>query len=58
MSINGMLLRIGQSLAPVSFSALAAALGYAWGFYGGIGIALLLSILVFGVFKQKTGGPA
>lgn len=46
MSVNGMLLRGGQSIAPIMFSTVAATVGIAWGFYAGIAITLLLTLLV------------
>lgn len=52
MAINGMLLRLGQSLAPVSFSAVMASFGIAWGFYAGIILAGLLALLVI-IFSFK-----
>lgn len=46
MSVNGMLLRLGQSLGPVSFSLVTVSFGIAWGFYAGIVLAGLLTLLV------------
>lgn len=47
MAVNGMLLRFGQSLAPVSFSLLMAAHGLEWGFYGGMLLACAIALLTF-----------
>ncbi|GHV50179.1 MFS transporter [Deltaproteobacteria bacterium] len=46
MSANGMLLRIGQTLAPVSFSFVMGGFGISSGFYLGIALSILLSMLV------------
>lgn len=54
MSVNGMLLRLGQSIAPVTFSAVAASFGIDWGFYAGIAIAVLLAALVV-IFLPRRG---
>ncbi len=43
MAVNGMLLRLGQTLAPVSFSLVMASQGIAWGYY--LGMALSLGIV-------------
>lgn len=55
MSVNGMLLRLGQSIAPVTFSAVAASFGIAWGFYAGIAIAVPLAVLVIVFFPRQRG---
>lgn len=54
MAINGMLLRLGQSLAPVSFSVVMASFGITWGFYAGIALAALLTLLVAFFLPAKT----
>ena len=45
MAVNGMLLRFGQTLAPVCFSFLMARHGPEWGLYSGIVLALVLAVL-------------
>lgn len=45
MAVNGMLLRLGQSLAPVSFSFIMGHMGIAWGFHAGTVLAVVLAFL-------------
>lgn len=45
MAANGVLLRLGQSLAPVGFSCIMAHAGIAWGFYAGIALAGVIVVL-------------
>ncbi len=45
MAANGMLLRLGQTVAPVSFSTIMVHWGWEWGFYTGILLALLLMLM-------------
>lgn len=45
MAVNGMLLRLGQSLAPVTFSCIMGSMGIAWGFYAGIILAAIIAVL-------------
>lgn len=54
MSVNGMLLRLGQSVAPVGFSAVAASFGINTAFYAGIAIAVLLCLLVLAFIPRGT----
>lgn len=53
MSVNGMLLRLGQTLAPVSFSLIMAARGLNWGFYTGMALAVALAAMVI-LFVPKA----
>ena len=53
MSVNGMLLRLGQTLAPVSFSLIMTACGLNWGFYAGMGLAAALAAMVI-LFVPKA----
>lgn len=45
MSMNGMLLRLGQTLGPVGFSVVMAHAGVPAGFYAGMVLVLLLFVL-------------
>jgi MFS family permease len=54
MAVNGMLLRIGQSLAPVGFSLIMAGAGIAWGFYAGIVLAGVIAALTL-IFMPRAG---
>ena len=47
MSVNGMLLRLGQTLAPVGLSFIMVAFGVDWGFYTGMILAGVIVTLVF-----------
>lgn len=47
MSVNGMLLRLGQTLAPVGLSSVMVAFGVDWGFYTGMILAGVIIALVF-----------
>lgn len=53
MSVNGMLLRLGQTLAPVSFSMIVVRHGIDWGFYSGIVVSLCLGMLIIVFFPRK-----
>lgn len=53
MSVNGMLLRLGQTLAPVSFSMIAVKHGIDWGFYSGIAVALCMGVLIIFFLPRK-----
>ncbi|MDR1243222.1 MAG: MFS transporter [Deltaproteobacteria bacterium] len=54
MSANGMLLRLGQTLAPVSFSFVMGGLGINSGFYLGIAFSVLLSALAIVYVSEKV----
>jgi MFS family permease len=54
MSANGMLLRLGQTLAPVSFSLVMGGLGINSGFYLGMAFSVLLSALAIIYVSGKT----
>lgn len=45
MSVNGMLLRIGQTLAPVSFSVVMVSWGISSGYYFAMSLALIIAFL-------------
>lgn len=47
MSVNGMLLRLGQTLGPVGLSSVMQHFGMEWGFYSGMFLAAAIIILVF-----------
>jgi MFS family permease len=53
MSANGMLLRIGQTLAPLSFSFVMGGLGINSGFFLGIAFSLLMVALVLVYVVKK-----
>ena len=42
MSINGMVLRLGQTLGPVVIGAVFDAFGFAWAFYAGAFVAVMM----------------
>ncbi len=53
MALNGMIQRIGQALAPVGFSAVAASFGIDWGFYAGMALAGLLTLIILRYIWKK-----
>ena len=54
MAVNGMLLRLGQSLAPVSFSFIMVNAGIEWGFYMGIVLAGTIAVLAMAFVSRKA----
>lgn len=54
MAVNGMLLRLGQSLAPVGFSFVMGMYGLDWGFYGGMVLTAFIAALTL-VFVPRGG---
>jgi predicted MFS family arabinose efflux permease len=54
MSANGMLLRLGQTIAPVGFSLVMGGFGLDSGFYLGIAVSVLFSALVLLYVPKKT----
>jgi MFS family permease len=46
MSLNGMVLRLGQTIGPLALAAVAAAWGTVWVFVCGAGLALLTSAML------------
>ncbi|MCC8194964.1 MAG: MFS transporter [Deltaproteobacteria bacterium] len=54
MSVNGMLLRLGQTVAPVTFSAVMVGWGIPWGFYLGIGLSAAIVVLAV-AFVPREG---
>ena len=52
MAANGMLLRLGQTFAPVTFSTIMVGWGMDWGFYAGLLLALALMVMVM-VFLRE-----
>ncbi|CAK7002691.1 MAG: Bacillibactin exporter [Desulfovibrio sp.] len=57
MSVNGMLLRLGQTLAPVGLSSVMAAFGVEWGFYAGMLLACVIVALVCVYVPRPGKGP-
>lgn len=58
MSVNGMLLRLGQTLAPVGLSSVIVAFGVDWGFYTGMILAGVIVTLVFFFVPAKQEDSA
>ncbi len=59
MAANGMLLRTGQTLAPMAFTAMIDTQGIEWGFYAGVGLACALLILAgFCLPRVRRAEPA
>jgi predicted MFS family arabinose efflux permease len=54
MAVNGMLLRVGQSLAPVGFSFIMVEAGIAWGFYAGIALAGIIAALTLAFMPRRS----
>jgi ACDE family multidrug resistance protein len=54
MSLNGMVLRIGQTLGPLTAGLFFAVGGIKGAFFGGAIVALLMIGIVFLSFKPKT----
>lgn len=61
MSVNGMLLRLGQTLAPAGLSTVMMAFGVDWGFYVGMTLAGIIIALVYffvpGPRPENARGP-
>lgn len=53
MSVNGMLLRLGQTAAPVTFSFIVVTWGISWGFHLGILLACMLIILALAFLPKR-----
>jgi MFS transporter, ACDE family, multidrug resistance protein len=53
MSLNGMVLRIGQTLGPLTAGLFFALGGIKGAFFGGASVALLMIGIVFLSFKPK-----
>jgi len=54
MSVNGMLLRLGQTLAPVSFSYVMVTFGINWGFHLGVMLVCVLTLLVLAFVSSSS----
>jgi MFS family permease len=53
MSINGMVLRLGQTLGPVVIGSVFDAFGFVWAFYAGAFVAVVMLICAVFLFKRE-----
>ena len=56
VSVNGMLLRLGQTVGPLFFGAIMAGFGFSAAFFSGAGVAVVMFVLVKGM-RRLTSAP-